>query len=79
MVATGTWSDVKVTQGAKFTKSIYAMAKTGSEDYELINFQVKGAALTAWIEFVDSVMVTAVYTTTRLLPSRKQPTRRRVL
>ena len=31
------------------------MAKTGSEDYELINFQVKGAALTAWIEFVDSV------------------------
>ena len=55
MVATGTWSDVKVTQGAKFTKSIYAMAKTGSDEYELINFQVKGAALTAWIEFVDSV------------------------
>jgi len=55
IVATGTWSDVKATQGAKFTKSIYAMAKTGSDDYELINFQVKGAALTAWIEFVDSI------------------------
>jgi hypothetical protein len=55
IVATGTWSDVKVVQGSKFTKSIYAMAKIGSGDYELINFQVKGAALTAWIEFVDGL------------------------
>ena len=54
ILATGTWSDVKTTNGIKFTKSVYAMAKVGS-DYELVNFQLKGCALTAWIEFQDEV------------------------
>lgn len=52
IVATGTWSDVKTVQGVKFTKSVYAMAKVG-EGYELVNFQLKGCALTAWIDFQD--------------------------
>lgn len=30
------------------------MAKVG-EGYELVNFQLKGCALTAWIEFQDSI------------------------
>lgn len=54
VVATGTWSEVKTTNGIKFTKSVYAMAKVG-EGYELVNFQLKGCALTAWIEFQDSI------------------------
>jgi hypothetical protein len=54
VVATGTWSEVKATNGIKFTKSVYAMAKVG-EGYELVNFQLKGCALTAWIEFQDSI------------------------
>ena len=52
IVATGTWSEVKSVHGVKFTKSVYAMAKVG-EGYELVNFQLKGCALTAWIEFQD--------------------------
>jgi hypothetical protein len=54
IVATGTWSEVKSVHGVKFTKSVYAMAKVG-EGYELVNFQLKGCALTAWIEFQDKV------------------------
>lgn len=54
IIAAGTWSEVKATNGIKFTKSIYAMAKVG-DDYELVNFQLKGCALTAWIEFQDLI------------------------
>ena len=54
IIATGIWSEVKTVHGVKFTKSVYAMAK-GGEGYELVNFQLKGCALTAWIEFEDKV------------------------
>ena len=54
IVATGIWSEVKTVHGVKFTKSVYAMAKVG-EGYELVNFQLKGCALTAWIDFEDKV------------------------
>jgi len=54
ILASGTWSEVKATNGIKFTKSVYAMAKVGT-DYELVNFQLKGCALTAWIEFQDEI------------------------
>ena len=54
IIATGIWSEVKTVHGVKFTQSVYAMAKVGS-DYELVNFQLKGCALTAWIEFEDKV------------------------
>ena len=42
IIATGIWSEVKT------------MAKVGA-GYELVNFQLKGCALTAWIEFEDKV------------------------
>lgn len=40
--------------GVKFTKSVYAMAKVG-QGYELVNLQLKGCALTEWINFEDKV------------------------
>ena len=53
IVSIGTWAELKNNvQGVKFTKSVYAMAKVG-EGYELVNFQLKGCALTAWIDFED--------------------------
>ena len=54
IVATGTWAEVKTVHGVKFTKSVYAMAKVG-EGYELVNLQLKGCALTAWIDFEEKV------------------------
>ena len=55
IVAIGTWAELKNNvQGVKFTKSVYAMAKVGA-GYELVNFQLKGCALTAWIDFEDKV------------------------
>ena len=57
ILAIGKWSEIKanpICEGAKFTKSVYAMAKIGS-DYELVNFQFKGSSLTSWIELSDSV------------------------
>ena len=54
VIATGTWQEVKPTSGIKFTKSVYAMAKVG-DIYELVNFQLKGCSLTAWIEFQDEI------------------------
>jgi len=53
VITSGTWAEVKSVNGIKFTKSVYAMAKVG-EVYELVNFQLKGCSLTAWIEFQDS-------------------------
>jgi hypothetical protein len=50
IVATGTWSEVRTLNGVKFTKSVYAMAKIG-EGFELVNFQLKGCAMSEWIEF----------------------------
>lgn len=57
ILAIGKWSEIKanpICEGAKFTKSVYVMAKIGS-DYELVNFQFKGSSLTSWIELNDSV------------------------
>lgn len=52
--AVGNWMDVKanpqVGEYVKFTKSVYAMAKINGS-YELVNLQLNGCALTAWIDF----------------------------
>lgn len=48
----GTWDAVKSISGAKFTKSVYVMAKING-DYELANLQLNGAALGAWFDFTD--------------------------
>ena len=54
IVAVGKWSELKanpVCTGAKFSKSVYAMAKVVSE-YELVNFQFSGCASMPWFDFV---------------------------
>lgn len=48
----GLYKDIKdniVALGGKYTKSIYAML-LGGEEPELVNFQFKGAAFSAWID-----------------------------
>jgi hypothetical protein len=55
IVSIGTWAELKNNvQGVKFTKSVYAMAKVG-EGYELVNFQLRGCAVTEWFEFEKRV------------------------
>lgn len=44
----GIYGDIKgsiIIEGGKYTKSIYAMWIKGKNDYELVNFQLKGASL----------------------------------
>lgn len=52
IIAEGLWKVIKGTNGAKFTKSVYAMAKLGGE-YELVNLQLNGSALSAWFDFCE--------------------------
>lgn len=52
VVAEGFWKEVKATDGIKFVKSVYAMAKIGGE-YEMVNLQLKGSALKAWFDFCE--------------------------
>ncbi len=54
-VFTGVWREVKANiTGAEFASSVYALAKIGDE-YQLVNFQIKGCALGPWIDFVKDV------------------------
>lgn len=52
IITEGLWKNIKGTNGAKFTKSVYAMAKIDGE-YELVNFQLNGSALSAWFDFCE--------------------------
>lgn len=57
ILAIGKWSEIKanpICEGAKFTKSVYAMAKVNGV-YELVNFQFKGSSLTPWIDLSNLV------------------------
>lgn len=55
IVAKGPWRDIKEkVMYAKFSSSVYAMAKIG-DGYELVNFQINGSALGAWIEFTKEL------------------------
>lgn len=47
----GLYKDIK-SADIRFTKSVYAMARIAG-DYDLVNFQLSGAALGAWFEFSD--------------------------
>ena len=54
LMGTGVWQELKQSfPDAKFTSSVYAMAK-GDEisDYSLVNLKLSGASLSSWIEFV---------------------------
>ena len=54
-VFAGPWREVKEkVHYAKFCASVYAVAKLG-DDYEIVNFQLSGAALSGWIDFVKEL------------------------
>lgn len=63
-VADGLYSDIKdtlVASGGKYTRSLYAAMLNDKEEYEIVNFQLKGAAFAGWLEFCNenrgSVMI----------------------
>ena len=50
----GTWKEVKASDiPAKFTNSVYAMMLI-DKAYVLVNFQLRGASLRPWFDFVES-------------------------
>lgn len=55
VIAKGKYEDIKdvvKAAGGKFTAVVYAAAKIpGTDEYQLISLQLKGAALSPWIEF----------------------------
>lgn len=54
-VFTGPWKEVKEkVHYAKFCSSVYAVAKFG-DAYEMVNFQLSGASLGPWIDFVTEL------------------------
>lgn len=51
---TGKYSDIKdevKSAGGKFTKSVYALMFNENLETEIVNFQLSGAAFSAWIDF----------------------------
>jgi hypothetical protein len=49
----GKYNDIKheiKANGGKFCKSVYAMLIKGKNDYEQVNFQLTGAAFSAWLD-----------------------------
>ena len=38
-------------EGGKFTMSVYAAMVNDQDEYEIVNFQLKGAALSGWVTF----------------------------
>jgi hypothetical protein len=62
--ATGLYADIKDTikvKGGKFSKSVYALMVYFDQDYtfELVNFQIYGAALGTWFEFRKTLHIQA--------------------
>ena len=52
-VKSGKYADIKdeiKAVGGKFAKSIYALLITGENQYEVVNFKMKGAAFAGWLE-----------------------------
>lgn len=43
--------DVVVSAGGKYTRSLYAAMLNDKEEYEIVNFQLKGAAFSGWLDF----------------------------
>jgi|9_EtaG_2_1085328.scaffolds.fasta_scaffold04044_8 hypothetical protein len=58
LVAEGLWADIKKDSRLKFVKSVYIAAKINGR-YELCNLQLKGSAMSEWIDFTKA---TDVYT-----------------
>ena len=53
-IVEGLWRDIKGRNGSRFTKSVYVMGKIGDGEYELMNLQLNGAALSSWFEFCET-------------------------
>lgn len=54
-IAEGKYSDIKDTitaSGGKYTRSLYVAMLNDKDEYEIVNFQLKGAAFSGWLDFV---------------------------
>lgn len=57
VIAEGLYNDIKAevaAAGGKYTRSLYVAMLNDNEDYEITNFQLKGAAFSGWLEFVNA-------------------------
>lgn len=55
-IAEGIYGDIKdtvVSNGGKYTRSLYAAMLNDNDEYEIVNFQLKGAAFSGWLDFVN--------------------------
>jgi hypothetical protein len=55
-VAEGLYSEIKdalVAAGGKYTRSLYVAMLNNEEEYEIVNFQLKGAAFSGWLDFCN--------------------------
>lgn len=55
-IAEGKYTDIKDTiaaNGGKYTRSLYAAMLNDKDEYEIVNFQLKGAAFSGWLDFVN--------------------------
>ena len=53
-VAEGLYSDIKdavVASGGKYTRSLYVAMLDEKDEYQIFNFQLKGAAFSGWLDF----------------------------
>lgn len=56
-VAEGFYQKIKdslVAAGAKYTRSLYAAMLNENDEYEIVNFQLKGAAFSGWLDFCNA-------------------------
>lgn len=56
-LAEGLYADIKdslVANGGKYTRSLYAAMLDENEEYQIVNFQLKGAAFSGWLDFVNT-------------------------
>jgi len=56
VIAEGKWSDIKEivkAGGGKYTRSLYFAMLNDKEEYEIVNLQLKGAAFSGWLNFVN--------------------------
>jgi len=57
-VAEGLYSEIKdnlVAAGGKYTRSLYVAMLNDKDEYEIVNFQLKGAAFSGWLDFTKTM------------------------
>lgn len=56
-IAEGLYADIKdliTAAGGKYTRSLYVAMLNDEDEYEIVNFQLKGAAFSGWMDFVQN-------------------------